>query len=482
MKKDYETFSNITGRNDGLADTIYTGMLVGISDFWQNQMIKVFHQQYRTLDEAYVKELGKIKSALETAMQDFEPIAKNGKYITQVTVKDLLDSYPVFATAVKDLQQTMIAETKRIKDNTGSDFALPVVGGFGSRVFYSSLNWASMDLEQVLGVIGLTRNNYLTYNANKFDSLIATIQNPNNNGGKAYPILNTDNTYGGSYRAITDYTKQEVEFIKERIMDGFYVAGYANILGWTQFFKANPSIKSVGFSSQGRNYEDKFYAVELTDKYPSNVPKGIESYASVWDNSIWSSVFTEKEFNLLKQDGMDKLKNILNSQIAEAKRMEKKIERLQDSVQEETNKAFLNGIKVVLSDYPNYNGVSMKSQLMQIYYDAIGVNMQGGYYNFNVEVDEYSIVQYGYGGQEAKIIKATTIPINNNNIRKRCQSDNDFKEEVIKLIPQKVKADAKENYSAIMKSQIKMAKAEVQTAEQKLLDTQNKYISQLKLF
>ena len=480
-QKDYETYMNLTGNQNPFTDHTYLRMLVSIFHFWQNEMREKFKSEYQNLENIYANQLSKTQTAIERVMQDFEPIAKNGNYLSQMTIKDFLDSYPAVATTLENFKQTMGSQASRIKNNTGSGFTLPKIGQY--QFINSDLDWRNMDLVNFVKVIGLSNRyggNYMDDNlVSRIETRITNLRQLNDYYNRAEPM--TTNVVGvGEYH--TNYTKQEVEFIQERINQTFNVIGYANILGWVQFFKANPSIKTVGLGGQGRNYGEKMYAVELTDEYPSNVPKGIESYAPVWDNSIWSSVFTEKQFNLLKQDGMDKLNNILKSHVAEMKRVAKKRERLQDSVQEESNKAYLSAIKNVFSDYPNFGGTNQQYQLMQIYYDAIGVRFGNRWYSFPVEVDEFSTLQYGYQGQEPQIIKATTVNLQNNDLRRRCEEDKDLQEKVIKLIPQKVKTDAKAFYVDTMDNMVKGAKVDVETAELKLTNLEDKYVQQLKLF
>ena len=471
----YQAWTNLTGERNQLATEKYTQLLLSLRNYWTQEMSKKYKSLYDSISAEYEGELELLRQAIEPTLKNYHPHNPNGAYLSQVTIEDYLKSHPNVEQRLEAIKDFMVKTQIKFGQNRGGAVGLPILGQYTSSTT-TARDWENMTPIQVAKAIGMRSRYAGDYLDNDLEihlsSLISAIR------GKAHlneanPLLESD-IISNRKSFFVDFSMTEIEFIKDMLVSTMNVAGYASILDYVNFFKANPSIKSVGVTPKG---EQKYYDVEF-DNY--NSPKGLSGYAKVWDNSLWSSEFNQNEFNLLEQDGMDKLDTVLKSEIAERARLARRKQRLVDSVEEQTKEALLNGIEVLMESYGNAGqNPSYKQRIGDIYLSLIG--MQTNRYSFNVDVDEYQTVT-GYGDANATIETTNRIFINNQLVESLIGKDKQFKSKILAKIPQNVKSEIKKDYETRMEYSIQSQKNKIESLKQALKETEDRFQREKALF
>lgn len=266
--------------------------------------------------------------------------------------------------------------------------------------------------------------------------------------------LNRDYDYSIVYKP--RFTKDDLEMIKEHLLDNDLYKFYATIVSYNNFFKQNPEIKSVGTDKD----RQKYYSVSFED---AGIPVGITADGDgggggiVWDTEAFSS-FTEAESRDLTKSAIDTTLKIIKKAQRAMKRKEAKRGNLNQQIETEQREYLT---KKLTEGFAQYDGLdpNQKDELIEDYISLVGANKFNiNYIKFNFNMTEYPFVIAGY--DEPKITKRTLYY---HNIREVVKSHNI---DVSSLpAPASLKADAKATFEENMNYAIQQAQRELESAQ-----------------
>lgn len=263
--------------------------------------------------------------------------------------------------------------------------------------------------------------------------------------------LNRGYDYSIVYK--TRFTKDDLEMIKEHLLDNDLYKFYATIVSYNNFFKQNPEIKSVGTDKD----RQKYYSVSFED---AGIPVGITADGNgggggiVWDTEAFSS-FTEAESRDLTKSAIDTTLKIIKKAQRAMKRKEAKRGDLNQRIETEQREYLT---KKLTEGFAQYDDPRHKETLIEDYITLVLDGFNDEYIRFNFNMEEYPTVIAGYG--EPKITKSRLYY---HNIGKVVKSHNI---DVSSLpVPASLKADAKTTFEENMNYAIQQAQRELESAQ-----------------
>ena len=300
-------------------------------------------------------------------------------------------------------------------------------------------------------------------------------KSPDFNAIMGQDIYAQDRYYGGGVRIYSLYADEtQIKEIKEYIVENFTISLYAKILGYNQFFKANPQIKSVA----DIKYDDKYYPVVFgygPDK--TAPPKASEYPALVWDTDLFSQ-FTQAEFEDLFEDCVDLLENEIKKTEREINRMEKKKGRLANRIESEQNEILKRELEAVFSPYDSLDATEKSGMVKAYLSDILNLPYKGGGQDrLIIWFEDFPMVERVnpyYVAQEPRIVRETI---------EWSQLNPMIKERGIEIsVPASLKEDAKKSFEAAMNDMIEAKEEQIATAQTQIESYQNNLKEGLKRF
>jgi hypothetical protein len=254
--------------------------------------------------------------------------------------------------------------------------------------------------------------------------------------------------------------KQEITDLRNWMVTSNYVSLYAYILGYNQFFKANPQIKSIA-----EKEDEKYYSVRFgRDKDEVPAPKGADRSALVWDTDLFSQ-FNQAEFDDLVEDSAQRLTTKIEDMEKENIRKGGKKGRMENRIKSDQDDMLKKELEAVFSNYgPNLDN-NQKNELLGTYLsDILNLPVQIGN-RFRFQIHNFPVV--GRENGEPQIQKQViyshnaVIMVNERGIEIS--------------VPASLKADAKQEFENTMNARIEgqqrsiaQAQANIKTAQDTL--------------
>ena len=159
------------------------------------------------------------------------------------------------------------------------------------------------------------------------------------------------------------------------------------ILGYNQFFKANPQIKSIAEIK-----DEKYYSVRFgrgKDEVPA--PRGADMSALVWDTDLFSQ-FNQAEFDDLVEDSAQLLTTKLEDMEKENIRKGGKKGRMENRIKSDQNDMLKKELEALFSNYGPNLDYNQKSELLGSYVsDILNLPVQAGNL-FHFRIDNFPVV------------------------------------------------------------------------------------------
>ena len=385
---------------------------------------------------------------------------KSGNGLSQ---QEFLDS-KAGKDALEEFKQTIL----EIKDNYLPKFNLNYYN-------FNAIPYINNDttLERVLqSLTGRTYGQMNTYHVERaIDAIdIYRQQNPKQNFILASPLI--ENRRRDVFEIKID--SQEIKILKDYLVENYFTSLYGSIVGYNDFFKANPQIKGVTV----KRYDEKYYPVVFgygPDKTPP--PKTAETSQNVWDTDLFSQ-FTQAEFEDLLEDSKDLMENKLDELAKEMGRKDKKRGRLANRIESEQNEILKRELEAVFSPYDSLDATEKSGMVKAYLSDILNLPCKGGeQYRLIIWIEDFPMVERVnpyYVAQEPRIVRETI---------EWSQLKPMIKERGIEIsVPASLKADAKKSFEAAMNDMIEAKEEQIATAQTEIESYQNNLKEGLKRF
>ncbi len=279
-------------------------------------------------------------------------------------------------------------------------------------------------------------------------------------------LLRYRNNYGGNTDKVMA-NKQQITDLRDWMVASNYIFLYANILGYNQFFKANPQIKSIA-----EKEDEKYYSVRFgRDKDEVPAPKGADRSALVWDTDLFSQ-FNQAEFDDLMEDSAQRLTTKLEDMEKENIRKGGEKGRMENRIKSDQDDMLKNELEALFSNYgPNLDN-NQKSELLGTYLsDILNLPAQIGN-RIRFQINNFPVV--GRENGEPQIQKQTIFA---HRMMKM------VKERGIEIsVPASLKADAKQEFENTMNFRIEKQQKSIAQAQAYIKKTQDTLQEGLKRF
>ena len=297
-------------------------------------------------------------------------------------------------------------------------------------------------------------------------NLSRVIEGMENNPSYIYAPSLFNNYYGGNTVDV-EANKQQITDLRNWMVTSNSIALYANILGYNQFFKANPQIKSIA-----EKEDEKYYSVRFgreKDEVPA--PKGADRSALVWDTDLFSQ-FNQAEFDDLVEDSAQLLTTKLEEMEKENIRKGGKKGRMENRIKSDQDDMLKKELEAVFSNYGPNLDKNQKNELLGIYLsDILKLPSQIGN-RFNFRIDNFPVV--GRENGEPQIQKQTIF---NHQVMEMVN------ERGIKIsVPASLKADAKQEFENAMNGRIEAQQKSIAQAQANIKAAQDRLQEGLKRF
>mgnify|MGYP007061954663 CR=1 FL=1 len=275
------------------------------------------------------------------------------------------------------------------------------------------------------------------------------------------------NTYYGGNTVNVIANKQQITDLRNWMVASNSIALYANILGYNQFFKANPQIKSIA-----EKEDEKYYSVRFgrgKDEVPA--PRGADRSALVWDTDLFSQ-FNQAEFDDLVENSAQILTTKLEDMEKENIRKGGKKGRMENRIKSDQDDMLKKELEAVFSNYGPNLDKNLKNGLLGTYLsDILNLPVQIGN-RFNFRIDNFPVV--GSENGEPQIRKDTVF---NHQVMKMVN------ERGIEIsVPASLKADAKQEFENTMNGEIEGQQKSIAEAQAKIKTAQDTLQEGLKRF
>lgn len=261
--------------------------------------------------------------------------------------------------------------------------------------------------------------------------------------------------------------KQQITDLRNWMLASNSVGLYANILGYNQFFKANPQIKSIA-----EKEDEKYYSVRFgRDKDEVPAPKGADRSALVWDTDLFSQ-FNQAEFDDLVEDSAQLLTTKLEDMEKENIRKGGKRGRMENRIKSDQDDMLKKKLEAVFSNYgPNLDN-NQKNQLLGTYLsDILNLPAQNGN-RLRFDIRNFPVV--GRENGEPTLQKQTIF---------QHQVMEMVNERGIEIsVPASLKADAKQEFENTMNFRIEEQQKSIAQAQAKIKKAQDTLQEGLKRF
>lgn len=261
--------------------------------------------------------------------------------------------------------------------------------------------------------------------------------------------------------------KQEITDLRNWMVTSNYVGLYAYILGYNQFFKANPQIKSIA-----EKEDEKYYSVRFgRDKDEVPAPKGADRSALVWDTDLFSQ-FNQAEFDDLVEDSAQRLTKKIEKLEKENIRKGGKEGRMENRIKSDQDDMLKKELEAVFSNYGPNLDTNQKNELLGTYLSNIlNLPVQIGN-RFNIRIDNFPVV--GRENGEPQIKKQ--ILFGHNALKM-------VNERGIEIsVPASLKADAKQEFENTMNARIEGRQKAIAEAQRFIKKSQDTLQEGLKRF
>jgi len=261
--------------------------------------------------------------------------------------------------------------------------------------------------------------------------------------------------------------KQQITDLRNWMLASNSIGLYSYILGYNQFFKANPQIKSIADIK-----DEKYYSVLFgREKGEVPAPKGADEAALVWDTDLFSQ-FNQAEFDDLVEDSAQILTTKLEEMEKENIRKGGKKGRMENRIKSDQDDMLKKELEALFSNYgPNLDS-NLKSELIGNYLSTILKLPSPTGNRFNFRIDNFPVV--GRENGEPQIQKQTIWGH---------QVMDMVDERGIKLsVPASLKADAKQNFEHYMNDQIEAQQKSIAQAQANIKAAQDRLQEGLKRF
>ena len=305
-----------------------------------------------------------------------------------------------------------------------------------------------------------------TYGGVHIFTLNRVIESMENNPSYIYaPSLLNPHYSGNTEDVIAN--KQQITDLRNWMLASNSIGLYANILGYNQFFKANPQIKSIA-----EKEDEKYYSVRFghnKDEVPA--PKGADRSALVWDTDLFSQ-FNQAEFDDLVEDSAQLLTTKLEDMEKESIRKGGKRGRMENRIKSDQDDMLKKKLEALFSNYgPNLDN-NQKNELLGTYLsDILNLPAQIGN-RLRFDIRNFPVV--GLENGEPQIQKQII-----------------FQHQVIKMVnergieisvPASLKADAKQEFENTMNFRIDVQQRNMVQAQAKIKTAQDTLQEGLKRF
>ncbi len=261
--------------------------------------------------------------------------------------------------------------------------------------------------------------------------------------------------------------KQEITDLRNWMVTSNYVGLYADILGYNQFFKANPQIKSIA-----EKEDEKYYSVRFgRDKDEVPAPKGADRSAVVWDTDLFSQ-FNQAEFDDLVEDSAQRLTKKIEDMEKENIRKGGKKGRMENRIKSDQDDMLKKELEALFSNYgPNLDN-NQKIELIGTYLsDILNLPVQIGN-RFTFIIDNFPVV--GLENGEPQIQKQALY----SHIATKMVNERGIEISV----PASLKADAKQEFENTMNARIERQQEIIAQAQRFIKTAQDTLQEGLKRF
>lgn len=428
---------------DGMANHhyyFYCGVLNEIDGVYRRAFASTYKNQIRIVRSLLFNAVSNLKDSIT------EILNKNGGSISQT---DFLNTNEG-TKAIEEFKEAVL-KMKQV---------LP-------RFRNESYNFSLMSISEDTSLkIILQKITGRTYGEVHIFNLNRVIEGMENNPSYIYAPSLLNSYYGGNTIDV-EANKQQITDLRNWMVTSNSIALYATILGYNQFFKANPQIKSI--AEKG---DEKYYSVRFgreKDEVPA--PKGADRSALVWDTDLFSQ-FNEAEFDDLVEDSAQLLTTKLEEMEKENIRKGGKKGRMENRIKSDQDDMLKKELEALFSNYgPNLDS-NLKGELIGSYLSTILKLPSPTGNRFNFRIDNFPVV--GRENGEPQIQKQT---IWGHQVMEM------FNERGIEIsVPASLKADAKQNFEHYMNDQIEAQQKSIAQAQANLKAAQDRLQEGLKRF
>ena len=414
---------------DGMANrhyALYCSMLNEIDGAYRSAFASTYKNQIRIVRSLLFNAVSNLKDSIT------EILNKNGGSISQT---DFLNTNEG-TKAIEEFKEAVL-KMKQVLPRFRND----------------SYNFSLMGISEDTSLKSvLQKITGRTYGEVHIFNLSRVIEGMENNPSYIYAPSLLNSYYGGNTVDV-EANKQQITDLRNWMVSSNSIALYATILGYNQFFKANPQIKSIAEIK-----DEKYYSVRFgrgKDEVPA--PKGADRSALVWDTDLFSQ-FNEAEFDDLVEDSAQLLTTKLEEMEKENIRKGGKKGRMENRIKSDQNDMLKKELEALFSNYGPNLDYNQKSELLGSYVsDILNLPVQAGNL-FHFRIDNFPVV--GRENGEPQIQKTTIM---GNQVVKM------FNERGIEIsVPASLKADAKQEFEDTMNSRIEAQQKSIAQAQDKI--------------
>ena len=384
-------------------------------------------------------------------------------------VSNLMDSI----TEIEKKNGGSISQTDFLNTNEGTK----AIGDFKEAVLKmkqvlprfrnESYNFSLMEISEDTSLkIILQKITGRTYGEVHIFSLNRVIESMENNPSYIYAPSLSNPYYGGNTDEVIA-NKQQITDLRNWMVTSNSVGLYAYILGYNQFFKANPQIKSIA-----EKEDEKYYSVRFgRDKDEVPAPKGADRSALVWDTDLFSQ-FNQAEFDDLVEDSAQRLTTKLEDMEKENIRKGGKEGRMENRIKSDQDDMLKKELEALFSNYGPNLDKNQKNELLGTYLsDILNLPVQIGN-RFRFQIHNFPVV--GRENGEPQIKKQTIFSP---------QATKMVNERGIEIsVPASLKADAKQEFENTMNVRIEGQQKSIAQAQAKIKTAQDTLQEGLKRF